>query len=164
MKVHVFDAYARFCQTLNILAQYLATIRIYTFISSFVPAYILYYHASIRIDNEWVTSSSVGCNICTCLDIFKIYTLKNISLFLLKSLLWFSCLRYENYRKRVSGDTKYCWPHFLRTNYCTFKICTKYVKQQKLLILSFFIWSRWVIHIYYEALFIVFIKFNFIGS
>ena len=49
---------------LNILIQWLATISEYAFVSSFVPVYISYYHASIRIDNEWVTSSSFGCNKC----------------------------------------------------------------------------------------------------
>ena len=85
--IQILISYAILNVMLDILIQWLATIREYAFMSSFVPVYISYYHASIRIDNEWVTSSSFGWNRCICLAIFKTYTLKKC-IIVLSRIVW----------------------------------------------------------------------------
>ena len=80
---------------------------------------------------ELLLFSSVECNSCTCLAIFKIYTLRDISFFPIYSLILISSLNIWILEKEFEGKPSIADLILFRTRDCRLLIWTKYVKQQK---------------------------------
>ena len=117
---------------INIPFKCLATFWMYTFISSFVPVYIcIIMHRLESTIGELLLFSSVECNSCTCLVIFKIYTLRDISFLSIYFLILISSLNIWILEKEFEGKPNIADLILFRTRDCRLLIWTKYVKQQK---------------------------------